>query len=88
MVEYLIQDTTLFNIAQAIRNKTGKTDLIPAINMSSEIELISGAMEDISTEEELTSKLVSSNIGKIYRYTGTTTNKYVPGDIYIVEANS
>lgn len=37
MAEYLIQDTTLTEIADAIRAKTGKTDAIPTTDMASEI---------------------------------------------------
>lgn len=37
MAEYLIQDTTLTGIADAIRAKTGKTDTMTAADMAAEI---------------------------------------------------
>lgn len=53
MAEYLIQDTTLTAIADAIRSKTGKTDAIPVPDMPTEIASItaesggsSGSSED------------------------------------------
>lgn len=41
MAEYLIQDTTLAAIADAIRLKTGKTEAIPVSDMANEISNIS-----------------------------------------------
>lgn len=41
MAEYLIQDTTLTGIADAIRSKTGSTDAIKVSDMASKIEGIS-----------------------------------------------
>lgn len=87
MAEYIIQDTTLINIANAIRAKKGSSAKITPNNMVSEINSIVGAIEDVSTESAMNNKLISSNLGRAYRFTGTTTNNYVNGDIYIVEAN-
>lgn len=42
MAEYLIQDTTLASIADAIRSKTGKSDPLTPDQMVSEIESITG----------------------------------------------
>lgn len=85
MAEYIIQDTTLINIANAIRTKKGSSAKITPTNMANEINTISGAIEDVATEAEMDTNLIISNLGKAYRYTGTTINKYTPGDIYIVE---
>ena len=89
MVDYLIQDTTLIEIANAIREKTGRSDddLIPVQTMAEEILNIrtGGGITDIGTEEEMNALLVSENIGNIYRFVGETTDMYVNGDIYIVE---
>ena len=40
MAEYLIQDTTLTAIADAIRSKTGATDTIPVTDMANQITSI------------------------------------------------
>lgn len=85
MAEYIIQDTTLINIANAIRAKKGSSAKITPNNMVNEINTISGAIEDVTTEAEMDTNLIISNLGKAYRYIGTTINKYTPGDIYIVE---
>lgn len=45
MAEYLIQDTTLTGIADAVRAKTGKTDSILVSDMASEIANISTGVE-------------------------------------------
>ena len=41
MAEYLIQDSTLSDIANAIRSKTGKGEFMTPLTMPSEIEGIS-----------------------------------------------
>lgn len=45
----------------------------------------SGGLEDISTETDMDNVLIEENVGNAYRYTGETGEKYVSGDIYIVE---
>lgn len=45
MAEYIIQDSTLSSIADAIRTKTGKTDEILVSNMATEITNISTGAE-------------------------------------------
>ena len=51
MAEYLIQDSTLTSIADAIRSKTGTTDPIPTTDMASTIEgIASGAYDIIATD--------------------------------------
>ena len=49
MAEYLIQDTTLTGIADAIRGKTGGTDPVPVSDMATQIEGIQagGGGEDV-----------------------------------------
>lgn len=41
-------------------------------------------IKDIATAEEMDALLVEANIGNVYRYTGTTTEKYTNGDLYEV----
>lgn len=43
-----------------------------------------GIPQEISTENEMTALLVPANIGKAYKYTGTT-GTYTNGNIYVVE---
>lgn len=44
-----------------------------------------GGMETISTYEEMEENLILANKGKIYLYLGETNDKYVYGDLYLVE---
>ena len=91
MAEFLIQGNTLTAIANAIREKTNTTGTLTPEAMASKISEISasgggdGKIQDVATEDELNAKLTSSNLGKAYRYTGTVKNKFIPGDIYLVE---
>lgn len=41
-------------------------------------------VQDISTESAMDALLVAANVGKWYRFTGTTTSKYTKDDIYQV----
>ena len=45
MAEYLIQDTTLTAISEAIREKTGNPNLIPVVNLATEISAISTGVD-------------------------------------------
>ena len=42
---------------------------------------------DVETEAVMDSLLIENNIGNAYRFTGETTEKYINGDIYVVEVN-
>lgn len=93
MSRYLIQDTTLKEIADAVRLRTGKTDAILTKNIASEIENIPGSTLpdsplpiEISTEEEMTALLETAEIGSVYKYVGTT-GIYENGALYVVEEN-
>lgn len=41
-------------------------------------------VEDISTSDALSAKLVAANVGRVYRFTGTTDGTYTNGDLYEV----
>ena len=43
---------------------------------------------EISASIEMDSLLVAENVGKTYKFVGTTDKKYVNGDIYIVEESN
>ena len=51
MAKYVIEDTTLTNIASAIRDKTGKSELLLPSQMPSEIQSISGGGEDFEIND-------------------------------------
>lgn len=51
MAKYTIEDTTLTNIASAIREKTGKSELLLPSQMPSEIQSISGGGEDFEIND-------------------------------------
>ena len=51
MAKYVIEDTTLTNIASAIREKTGKSDLLLPSQMPSEIQSISSGGEDFEIND-------------------------------------
>lgn len=40
---------------------------------------------EVSTAAEMNALLVEANIGKAYKFTGTTDDTYTNGDIYVVE---
>ena len=69
MSYYLIQDTTLAGIAEAIRAKTGKTDMIPTPNMRTEIG-------SIQTGGGGSSSPVPANDVTFYDYNGTIVASY------------
>ena len=41
--------------------------------------------QDVATAAAMNANLVAANVGKIYRFTGTTDDNYTNGDLYIVE---
>lgn len=43
---------------------------------------------EISTSAGMDAVLIAENVGKVYRYTGTTDANYTNGDLYEVEASS
>ncbi len=45
----------------------------------------SSEVEEVSTSSAMDALLVQANVGKLYKYTGTTDDKYTNGDIYEVE---
>lgn len=60
MARYSIEDTTLTNIANAIREKTGSTNPVQVANMAEEISGISGSSVDVTEETNAyTTKLAS-----------------------------
>ena len=62
MSEYIVQDTTLTNIADAIRSKTGGTNSITVNNMANEIDNIS-TKSDLSFITAGAEQILSGYIG-------------------------
>lgn len=82
-----IDDTKLTAIANAIRGKTGGTDAITLDEMPTEIAAIETAPIEVSTADNMAALLTEANVGKAYRFTGTTDGTYTNGDIYVVEVS-
>ena len=45
----------------------------------------SGGVEEVATAAAMDALLVEANVGKYYKFTGTTDSNYTNGDIYLVE---
>ena len=41
--------------------------------------------QDVATAAAMGANLVAANVGRVYRFTGTTDANYTNGDLYIVE---
>lgn len=52
------------------------------------LDNISGRPIEISTSAEMDAVLTADNVGKVYRFVGTTDSDYTNGDLYEVEASS
>ena len=77
----------LTDVANAIRTKKGTTGTINPQNFSSEIASIStNAVTEVATAAAMNALLVEANVGKYYKFTGTTDSNYTNGDLYLVEA--
>ena len=71
MAEYIIQDTTLTAIGDAIRAKTGGTELITPENMPTEIESIQSGTKEILKEKDF----------NFYDYDGTLLYSYTREEV-------
>jgi hypothetical protein len=66
MSKIFIEESTLTSIGDAIREKTGKNELISPLNMPTEIEGIqSGGGEEYFTDEDLT---FTGNVASLISY--------------------
>lgn len=75
----------------------GAPELVQATGQNSDKVMSQKAVSDaintalglpiaVSTAAEMNAVLTAANVGKAYKYTGTTDSKYTNGDIYIVES--
>lgn len=46
----------------------------------------SGGVEEVATSSAMDALLVEANVGKYYKFTGTTDSNYANGDLYLVES--
>lgn len=78
MAKYVIEDTTLTNTANAIREKTGKTDAITPSNFATEIADIQSGGGDTTQEDGLISGTLTEysndRVTKIRTYTFYKSN--------------
>ena len=76
----------LTDVANAIREKDGSTGTINPQDFSDKIKAIpSGGVEEVATASAMDALLVEANVGKYYKFTGTTDSNYTNGDLYLVE---
>ena len=74
----------LVNIANSVRTKLGVTNPYYVSDLSGAIDSIAVTPIEISTDAGMEAVLTSNNVGKVYKFTGTS-DTYTNGDLYIVE---
>ena len=75
----------LTNIADAIRTVEGSTDAINPQDFEAKITSLKLSVPiEISTDAGMEAVLTSDNVGKVYKFTGTS-DTYTNGDLYVVE---
>ena len=75
----------LTNTAEAIRTAEGSTNAINPQDFDTKITALKLSVPiEISTDAEMEAVLTSDNVGKVYKFTGTS-DTYTNGDLYVVE---
>lgn len=72
--------------------ENGTTDVIPTtgkdgmskVTVTTNVPTAS-AVEEVATASAMDALLVEANVGKYYKFTGTTDSNYTNGDLYLVE---
>ena len=86
--------TNITNAYNAIQTKGGRVPTNKNLkNLSTAINSIStggsgGGIEDVATVAELKTKVTAENVGKFYKYTGTTSDGFEKNVLYRVVENS
>lgn len=65
-----------------VTSDEGKT--ISKVTVTTNVEATISAIEEVSTAAAMEALLVSANVGKAYKFTGTTDDTYTNGDVYEV----
>ena len=90
MREYFIKESTLTDMADAIREKKGTSYLYDPAEYASEIRSIEGRSPmpiEISAEAEMTALLETAEVGSVYKYVGER-GTYKDGALYMVVRGS
>lgn len=69
---------------QLNQNTTDLQSILDAVNALPD----AGSVIGISTAAGMSAVLTEANVGKAYKFTGTTDDTYTNGDIYVVEVSS
>lgn len=89
MAKWFIDESTLTDIADAIREKKGTSDLLDPANFAEEIGGITGGSSampiKVSSEAEMNALLETAPVGAVYKYVGITTDTYENGGLYLLE---
>lgn len=88
MNKVIISPEKLNSLSDAINAKTGGTSRLTISEMESHITDSLGLIGDIpniSSAAAMDALLISDNVGKAYKFTGTTDSNYTQNDIYVVE---
>lgn len=83
--------TNITNAYNAIQTKGGTVPTNKNLaNLSTAINSIStgGGIEDVATVAALKAKVTAENVGKFYKYTGTTSDGFERNELYCVVENS
>ena len=83
--------TNITNAYNAIQTKGGTIPTNKNLaNLSTAINSISagGGIEDVATVAALKAKVTAENVGKFYKYTGTSSDGFEKNELYCVVENS
>lgn len=78
--------TVTTNGTTEVTPTTGK-DGISKVTINTNVPTAS-AVEEVATAAAMNALLVEANVGKYYKFTGTTDSNYTNGDLYLVEGGA